>query len=334
MSGQTANPSVFFVGDTIDGHLSAGASSLGKQAWSVAKVFSGRPIGVLTGHDIDKTARDWSQAVGMPVVVLDHVQFRYPNPPLSASGIALLLEAVSPAAVCFPHSMRASQAAAAVAWRCAWPCVTAVEGISKEGEEVMLRRSIYGGKLIESVSTGNLPLAFTLMPGAFPEGAASETPEEYPSVDTRHVPGTEERFIPRAMSRQSHADQKLEKAHVVVAVGRGLGEPEQLDFLEQVAEMFQHAAVGGSRGACDLGWLPHSLQIGETGRAVAPALYLACGISGAPQHLAGMRESQTIVAINTDAQAAIRNVAHYAVVEDLKTFLPLLRQRYDETRGH
>lgn len=96
--------------------------------------------------------------------------------------------------------------------------------------------------------------------------------------------------------------------------------------------MFKSAAVGGSRGACDLGWLPLSRQIGETGRTVAPALYLACGISGAPQHLAGMQKSGTIVAVNTDPTAAIYHLAHYAVIDDLTVFLPVLRERYDRMR--
>ena len=105
--------------------------------------------------------------------------------------------------------------------------------------------------------------------------------------------------------------------------------PEHAGLLGTVAGMFKHAAVGASRGACDLGWLPHALQIGETGRTVSPALYLACGISGAPQHLAGMRESRTVVAVNTDPKAAICNLAHYTVIEDLTVFLPVLRERYD-----
>ncbi len=331
MSSRIANSTIFFVGDTIDGQLSTGANSLGKQALSVAELIGGRPVGVLTGHGIDGVAHDWSAAFGMPVIVLDHVRFRFPNPPLIALGLVALLKAVSPGAVCFPHSMRACQAAATLAWRRNWTCVTAVEGISVVGGNVVLRRSIYGGKRVETILADDLPQCLTLMPGVCQGEDASASTEKSPSVEIRHLAVDEMRFRPQSISQLAHSDQRLKQAHVVVAGGRGLGGRDQIDMLERVAEMFQHAAVGGSRGACDLGWLPHTLQIGETGRTVAPALYLACGISGAPQHLAGMRGSQTIVAINTDAQSAIRNIAHYAVVEDLKTFLPLLRQRYEET---
>ena len=117
-----------------------------------------------------------------------------------------------------------------------------------------------------------------------------------------------------------------------MAAGRGLKGPEHVGLLQAAAGIFKRSAVGASRGACDLGWLPHALQIGETGRTVSPALYLACGISGAPQHLAGMRESRTVVAVTTDPKAAVNNLANYAVTEDLTVFLPLLRERYDRMR--
>ena len=137
------------------------------------------------------------------------------------------------------------------------------------------------------------------------------------------------------MEAPAQREEDLENSQVIVAGGRGLGSAEQVEQLEKTAALFKNAAVGASRGACDMGWLPHSRQIGETGRTVAPDLYLACGISGAPQHLAGMRDAQTIVAVNTDSRAAIRGLAHYAVEEDLRTFLPLLRDRYEKkfTRG-
>jgi len=160
-----------------------------------------------------------------------------------------------------------------------------------------------------------------------------EVPDHSPSVETRLLADTNHRFIPQGINRRKDTDQALERAQVVVSAGRGLKGPEYKGLLDAAAGMFKNAAVGGSRGACDLGWLPHSLQIGETGRTVSPALYLACGISGAPQHLAGMRESQTVVAVNTDPKAAICNLSHYAVIDDLTVFLPVLRERYDRMRN-
>ena len=323
---------VLIVGETIDGRLSAGSMDLGKQARRLAGRFNAEPVGVLTGHDIEQAAHAWSKTAGMPVIVLDHAQCRYPNPPLTASSVEALSTECSPTAVCFPHTMRACQAAATLAWRIKAPCITAVDSLLSENGEWTLERALFGGKLRETVSVRNRPMVLTVMPGLVSRSASPDDPDHSPSVETRLLAETGNRFIPQGVDRRPHTDQSLERAHVVVAAGRGLKGPEHAGLLETVAGMFKHAAVGGSRGACDLGWLPHSLQIGETGRTVSPALYLACGISGAPQHLAGMRESRTVVAVNTDPKAAICNLAHYAVIDDLTVFLPLLRERYDRMR--
>ena len=231
--------------------------------------------------------------------------------------------------------MRACQAAATLARRLGVPCITAVESIEKNAETIVLKRSIHGGRHCATLAADRLPVVLTVMPGLFSDSTTTPPTDSYPSVEIRTFESRDDRFIPQSMELSVHADQALEKARVVVAGGRGLGEAEAVGTLETVADIFKNAAVGGSRGACDLGWLPHSRQIGETGRTVSPALYLACGISGAPQHLAGMRNAQTIVAINTDKTAAILRQAHYAVIEDLRTFLPLLVERYQRkmTKG-
>ena len=323
---------VLVVGETIDGILSAGSRDLGKQARRMAGRFDGEPVGVLTGNGIEQVARSWSNTAGMPVIVLDHAQCRYPNPSITASAVEALVEECSPLAVCFPHNMRACQAAATLAWRIKAPCITAVDSLLVESNQVVLKRAVFGGKLSETVTTGNRPMVLTIMPGLFSRSASPDVSDHAPSVETRLLTDTDHRFIPQGLNRRAHTDQVLEKAQVVVAAGRGLKGTEHKGLLDTAAAMFKNAAVGGSRGACDLGWLPHALQIGETGRTVSPALYLACGISGAPQHLAGMRESRTVVAVNTDPKAAIFNLAHYAVIDDLTVFLPILRERYDQMR--
>jgi len=320
---------VMVVGETIDGRLSAGTRDLGKQARRLAGRFNGEPVGVLIGHGIEQKARSWSTTAGMPVIVLDHAQCRYPNPHLTAWAVEALAVECSPLSVCFPHNMRACQAAATLAWRIEAPCITAVDELFEENGHWVLKRAVFGGKLSETVSTVNRPMVLTIMPGLFSRSASPDAPDHSPPVETRLLTDTDHRFIPQGMNRRAHTDQALERAQVVVAGGRGLKGPEHAGLLDTAAGLFKHAAVGGSRGACDLGWIPHSLQIGETGRTVSPALYLACGISGAPQHLAGMRESQTVVAVNTDPKAAICNLAHYAVIDDLTVFLPVLRERYD-----
>ncbi len=322
---------ILIVGETIDGQLSPGTKRLGRQAWQLAGLLGGRPHGVLTGDGIDTVAGKWSQMAGIDVTALDDHRLRFPNPAAGASALASIVAELHPSAVCFSHTMRACQAAATLARQLKTACVTAVEAISVDGHRTLLRRSIHGGKLLETVSPATRPFIVTLMPGAAAGSPPKAASGSEPTVTTRSVATTDDRCQPQSIHRQRLAASAVSKARVIVSGGRGLGGPEQIDMLKKVADLFKEAAVGGSRGACDLGWLPHSLQIGETGRTVAPSLYLACGISGAPQHLAGIQDAQTIVAVNSDPQAAIFSIAHYAVIEDLRSFLPLLLKRYAQT---
>ena len=117
---------------------------------------------------------------------------------------------------------------------------------------------------------------------------------------------------------------RLEDAETVVSGGRGLGDEAQFAALEELAALFANAAVGASRAACDLGWYPPSQQVGLTGKTVTPTLYIAVGISGASQHMAGMSGAKNIVAINKDGDANMVQVAKFAVVEDYKKVLPAL----------
>ncbi len=319
---------VLIVGETIDGRLSKGSIDLGQQARQLAGLFNGRAVGVIIGSNNDQAARSWSEISGITIINLEHTHCRYPNPSMTAAGVEALVDQYAPLAVCFPHSLRACQAAATLAWRIKAPCISAVESICQEKDQLALKRSVFGGKLYQTVAADKLPMILTLRPGQSPHSARPEKPDRSPLVETRPIKDSDPRFVPQAIIRRTDTNQSLENARVIVAGGRGLGKPEHTALLESVAGMFKHAAIGGSRGACDLGWLPYSRQIGETGRTVSPALYLACGISGAPQHLAGMRESLTILAVNTDPKAPIFNVANYAVIEDVTAFLPMLRERY------
>ena len=191
---------VLIVGETIDGHLSAGSRDFGNQARRLAGRFDGEPIGVLTGHDIERVAHSWSKTAGMPVIVLDHAQCRYPNPPLTASGVGALTDECSALAVCFPHNLRACQAAATLAWRIRAPCITAVDAILRESDHVVLKRAIFGGKLNETVSVGSRPMVLTIMPGLFSTSASPDVPDHSASLENQafgrreppiHPPGNE-----------------------------------------------------------------------------------------------------------------------------------------------
>ena len=120
---------------------------------------------------------------------------------------------------------------------------------------------------------------------------------------------------------------KIDEADMIAAGGRGFGSKENFDVLEQLAALFENSAVAGTRAAIDEGWLTHSQQVGQSGKAVTPHIYFACGISGAIQHLSGMKDSDIIIAINKDAEAPIFTVAHYGIVGDVNVILPKLIEK-------
>ena len=120
------------------------------------------------------------------------------------------------------------------------------------------------------------------------------------------------------------------EANVIVAAGKGIGENENLEMINQLAALFTKSAVAGSRIVCDMGWLGYQCQVGVTGTTVSPKLYIACGISGAVQHVMGMQSSEFIVAINKDPSAAIFQVADICIVEDLTAFIPEFIRTFNE----
>lgn len=329
MGNIQADRNFLIVGESIEGVLSAGAKDLGKQALKMAAHFGANPLGILMGHENKDLAGNWAELGRIPVIFLDDPAFKYPNPHLAVSALLSIISEKNPLLIAFPHTLRASGTAAVLASKLKFPIVTGVESIQREGEGWVCTRSVLDGRLKQKVRVKKGPLVASFMPGIFSKETEEASPQKS-LVEIRHSDLKGEGFTAVSIEKPEVSDQRLEKATVVVSAGRGLGSEEKLPLLYQVADMFKNSAVGGSRVACDMGWFSYALQIGETGRSVAPALYLACGISGSPQHLAGIQEAQTVIAINTDIRAPMLNRAQYAVIEDLGVFLPLLRERFDE----
>jgi electron transfer flavoprotein alpha subunit len=266
-------------------------------------------------------------------------------------AIAPLLAELKPRFVCIPHTANGADFAPGLAVRLGAACITAVEAFRIEADGPVFRRSIYRGKLQMDIAPTVETTVLTLLPGAFrPDPAlissgdecrrnmqteAQDTPAGGPAVEVVSLGemALKTRSLGLIAAPPDLADLDLAAAEVVVAAGRGIGGEENLILLERLASLFSRAALGASRAVCDAGWLPYRRQIGQTGKTVSPRLYVACGISGAVQHLAGMRGSQYVVAINRDPQAAIFRVADVAVVEEIVSFLPLLIDACRERTG-
>lgn len=196
-----------------------------------------------------------------------------------------------------------------------------VLAMEADGAAVLFRRQMYGGRTIGTLAALRFPVVATVKPRTMAPALeqAGRTGEEIP-VSLTLNPGLVRTRLVQKVAEEVRG-VKLENARVVVSGGRGLKGPEPFKRLEELAQILK-GAVGASRAATDAGWVPASWQVGQTGKTVSPDLYIAVGISGATQHLAGMTGSKTIVAINTDPDAPIFKVAHLGIVGDYKAVLP------------
>lgn len=191
-------------------------------------------------------------------------------------------------------------------------------------------RPVYAGKLLSKVRWRRAPWLATLRPNVFKaaEEQSGRTPAvERPALARAPAPTT---FVERREEAQTGLPE-LTEADIVISGGRGLKGPENFALLEQLAGVLG-AAVGASRAAVDAGWRPHRFQVGQTGRTISPKLYIGCGISGAIQHLAGMRTSKVICAVNKDPEAPIFKIADFGLVGDLFEVVPQLTQEFKKLK--
>lgn len=201
-----------------------------------------------------------------------------------------------------------------------------------EGTHIKVRRPVYAGKATVEVDfVGSGPRMATVRANAL----GVPKPDTSKTAETIHVTADLGQLRTKVLEVTQGATGRpdVTEASIVVSGGRSLKSAENFKLLEEMGDVLG-AAVGASRAAVDAGYRPHRDQVGQTGKVVSPTLYIACGISGAIQHLAGMRTSKVIVAINTDAEAPIFQVADYGIVGDLFTMIPLLKDEFKKIKEH
>jgi len=284
-----------------------------------------KPVFLMLGKKVEEQARKISQRTGCDSLVLMAEHLEHYNALSYAHALMEILQKESSAWVCLPHTSMGYDLAPRLAVLLKAACITGVESVG----DGSLDRPIHSGRFIEEIVPKTPRVVVTVLPGAF--RPCEETSGPASAVRVIEAAFTELPSQTLGTDESIHRDSALKDAEVIVSGGRGLGKKENISLIKELAAVFPRSAVGASRSACDLGWFEHKQQVGTTGQTVSPRLYIACGISGAFQHVSGMRGAQTIVAINTDIRAPIFQVAHYCIVEDLTTFIPLLIEATNRT---
>jgi len=243
-----------------------------------------------------------------------------------APVVAELAGKESPQAIFAPVTTRQRELMARLGARLGVGLSADSTGMAMESGKLVATRPVYAGKLLAKMTWAKAPWLATLRPNVFRPAdaqAGATAAVEKPAVN---FPAASMTLVERR-EETSTGLPELSEAEIVVSGGRGMKGPENFVILEDLAKVIG-AAVGASRAAVDAGWRPHRFQIGQTGRTISPKLYLGFGISGAIQHLAGMRTSKVICAINKDPEAPIFKIADYGIVGDLFEVAPLLTQEF------
>jgi len=301
---------------------------LNRATWETiaAAQQAGGPVKIaVLGSAVDAAAAEVAAADAQEVIVVD----ASPLAEYTADGYVMVLAALigeeKPALVFLPHTYQTRDFAPALAARLGRALVTDVTAVKKHDNGVAYVRAVFQGKLNADVqAAGPAPHLATFQIGAFRADQAARGAAPAPvRKATVPIDASAIRQKPEAPFKEAKQAVDLSQAERIVAVGRGIKGQEHLKIAEQLAQALG-AEIAASRPICDAGWLPMDRQIGSSGQTVAPKLYVALGISGAIQHLVGMKGSRTIVAINKDPEAPIFEVADYGIAGDLFEVVPAI----------
>ena len=300
---------------------------LNRATWETvaAAQGAGRIRIVVVGAGVDSVAEELAAADGDGVIVAAHEALAH----YTADGYVQALSAVvaqeGPSHVFLPHTYQTRDFAPALAARLDRALITDVTAVKRDGERLVYVRPMFQGKLSADVAPlGPPPHLVTCQIGAFRADAAARG--QAPAAIRRaalDLDGAAVRQQPEPPFKEARQAVDLSQAERIVAVGRGIKGQEHLRLVEELASALG-AEVAASRPICDAGWRPMDRQIGSSGQTVAPKLYVALGISGAIQHLVGMKGARTIVAVNKDGEAPIFEGADYGIVGDLFEVVPAI----------
>jgi electron transfer flavoprotein alpha subunit len=320
----------------VRGELTRQARETVAAAQELAALIGGGVDAVILGSGVGAAARQLAgEAAVDRVLVADHEKLEPYTPGAWVAALAPALRAEAPAYVLFAHNYQSMEYFPRLAQQVDGAVISAVAGFRQQGGEVLWSRPVLGGKLQADVrvkAQSTAPVLASIQPGAISADrmtAGSSTVQAL-ALDGLMAAQPDREILGVESAAKQEVD--LSKAEIIVAAGRGVGGADKMGVIEDLARALG-ADIGASRPVIDNGWLPRDRQIGSSGQTVAPKLYVAAGISGAIQHLVGMKGASCIVAINKDPNAPIFSVASYGIVGDLHEVLPALTAAIKETKG-
>lgn len=306
--------------------LTAGQALAAETGWTLEAAVAGSGIGDIASEVAGKKVAK--------VYAIESPRLAPYTPDAFSAGLKQFLSQTQPKLVLMPHTYQVRDFVPKLATSMGRAAITDCVGYKKEGERLLFTRQMFQGKLAADVSfSSDAPWFVTFQNGAFRgdkvETGASAAPVEAVKVE---IADDLVRNKPQEVFKEAKQAVDLTQAEIIVAIGRGIKEQKNIELAKQLAE-----AIGGeiaaSRPICDSGWLPMDRQIGSSGQTVAPKLYLALGISGAIQHIVGMKGSRAIVAVNKDSEAPIFEIADYAVVGNLFEVVPPLIEEIKKAKA-
>ena len=315
------------------------AKNVGIELLTPGKMMAGKQggalVAVVIGSGADEAVKAASEHGADKVIVVDGPEYKHYTTDAYAIALCTLVEKYGPTSMLIGATNNGRDLGPRVSCRLHTGLTadcTALD-IDEETGNVAWTRPAFGGNLMATIICPNhRPQIGTVRPGVFKKGDVTAANAEIVKEDI-HVADDQIRTqVLEVIKEMGGENVDLEGAEIIVSGGRGVGGPEGFDTIKALADTLG-ATVGASRAAVDAGWIAHAHQVGQTGKTVGPKLYIACGISGAIQHLAGMSGSDVVVAINKDPDAPIFDVADYGVVGNLFEVLPVLIDELKKARA-
>jgi electron transfer flavoprotein alpha subunit len=304
-------------------------------AQQIAATTSGTVIAAVVGKAVTAFAEELATKNVREVLVVQHDLLENYTPDGYCTALEQVIEVVKPELVLFPHTYQVRDFAPKLAAMLGKGMVGDCIGFRNEGGKLVFVRQMFQGKTAADVTfTGAAPWLASFQSGAFRADLLAAHPGGKAPLNLAKVELKAEdiRTKPLELFKEAKSSVDLTQAPLIVAIGRGIKAPENIAQAEALAKALG-GEIAASRPICDEGWLPMERQIGSSGQTVAPKLYLALGISGAIQHVVGMKGSRTIVAVNKDPNAPIFEIADYGIVGDIFEVMPALTEELQKAKG-